>query len=267
MRTAIAEAGASTSAATQQLKPPRVSRDCNGEADRGCDPGSPAEREVDGREEQGQRRPRERPHDEAPPTSRETERQQRAHPGEHAQGVPVGEWLLEPVGGDCVVDAEPLREEPREEAVAGCEEDRDERRPQDDRHGRAAQQQDEGGENGHVQEHALALEHRRGLAVAPEQREPCPGGKASEPSERGERQSRGAHGVAEHERRRGHRQRDKRSPAPGGREIAPVVEGESGEAQPDCDPEGNASEIETRRPSCRCGRGYHSSEGSRVSGR
>ena len=81
----------------QELQAARVERDGGREPDGSGDPRAAAEREVERREEHRQRRGGAGARDKALPPGREAEREERAHRGEQARRVPVGQRLLETI--------------------------------------------------------------------------------------------------------------------------------------------------------------------------
>ena len=253
----------------QELQAARVDRDGHGEPDCSGDPGSPAEREVERGEEDRLRRRGHGACGDGLRPGREAEREEGAHRGEEAGRVPVGQRLFEPVRGDGVEGSEALGKEPRQEAVAGREEDRGECRRQQERHSFAAQHEQNRGEDGDVHEHAQPFEDGRRRVLAPHDREPRPGAEPGQPSERDEREPARPCRHAEPEDGGDEDERDQRGPRPRGREIAAAREGDEcePESRADARPDAPGVPVETRRRRGQLSHSAPRSEGRRVSGR
>src|SRR4029450_10101272 len=98
-----------------ELQPARVEGERGEEPEAERDPGAPAEREVDGRQQQRERRAGEAAGDEALVARKDDEGQERGHRGEDPEAVPVPDWIGEAVPSDGVIGAEAVRDEaPRE---------------------------------------------------------------------------------------------------------------------------------------------------------
>ena len=201
-----------------------VDRDEHGGADRQCCPRTTAEREVERRGEDRQRR-RGDPDDVRTACVRhQAERDEDAHHSKEPEGVPVADRLGEPVRDDgVVVGLEAVRKEPRHERVARDRDRAGEDAPGKRRDVASSENERQRARERDVDEHPLCLAQRPGGRRRPRRRERNP--DAEQRHETRERH-------AEHARRR-REARDEskrhrgdgheRDPAPGLREIASLA--------------------------------------------
>ena len=107
-----------------ELKPAGVEPDGGDQTDRERDPGATAEREVERGNQYEQRAGRGTAERKLALSRHDPRGEQSPDGGEKAKGVPVADWLGEPVSRNGVHQPEPLREEASGEAVGRDDRDR-----------------------------------------------------------------------------------------------------------------------------------------------
>ena len=135
----------------EQVQSPRVDGNSDDEAHSEREPRSAAEREVRRGQQDRESGSGEGADEQAAPCG-EAECQRGAHGREEPERVPVADRLLEAVARDRVEHADPIGEEPSQEAVARRQEDSDQRAAEEHLHVHPADDENERGGDGDVEQ-------------------------------------------------------------------------------------------------------------------
>jgi hypothetical protein len=190
-------------------------------------PSSAAVCEVQGADEQRQRRGRQCTPDHVSLRRREPERQQRPECRQQPQPVPVADRCREPVPAEDV-GRELAREQPRRKRVGADPRECGEQAPKQQPDRLAPGEQEESGGAGHVQERALNLVDRLGRAGGPGEGQCNPAGEGAENPEQRQLGARERDVGREGQRESRRPGKPQRPPVPRAREVGALGRGEGG---------------------------------------